>query len=161
MVFFNIDNWKKIIDSIGIANEDLTSDGIENEPHVTILYGFDIDKVSKSDIKKELDKLEINPIEIEIDKTSIFKNDEYDVVKFDVKNSELSRLNKYFKEHFPYETDFPKYHPHMTIAYVKSGMGKKYNNIEIKDTILNADKLVYSESNEDKNKLKIKIETDA
>ena len=33
-------------------------------------------------------------------------------------NAELSKL--------PHTTDYPKYHPHMTVAYLKKGMGKKY-----------------------------------
>jgi len=44
---------------------------------------------------------------------------------------------------YPHTTDYPDYHPHMTIAYVKKGMGKKYAE-DLKDFSITPDKFVYS-----------------
>ena len=62
------------------------------------------------------------------------------------------------KPHCPYTSNFPDYHPHMTIGYLKPGTGKKYTeklkNQEYELTPIYA---VYSKPNGEKEKLKIKI----
>mgnify|MGYP003352094323 CR=1 FL=1 len=40
----------------------------------------------------------------------------------------LNALNKQLCK-FPYTNDYPDYKPHITIAYVKKGLGKKYLDI--------------------------------
>ena len=101
--------------------------GLEKNPHVTILFGFhdnaDIDKI------KNLTKEHCSePVEILLKNITMFENVEnkYDVLKFDVKCPKLNELNKVMTDNFDYTSDFPDYHPHTTIAYVKTGTGKKY-----------------------------------
>lgn len=110
-----------------ISDEDVFDDetkgyGREDKPHVTILYGVNAD-VADEEVDKVLDKLE--PVEVTFDKIDIFENPKFDVVKFSVTSEVLNKMNKLCRE-LPYENDFPDYKPHMTIAYVKKGEGKKY-----------------------------------
>lgn len=138
MLEVEYENWKDIINEI--PKKDLYNEpgfGYETEPHVTILFGFhkgtDIDKV-KEMIKENCD----GPIEITLKAISFFDNKEkgYDVVKFDVGGQKLHQLNKLMTDNFKFTSDFPDYHPHMTIAYVKPGKGKVYSksskNIKVK-----------------------------
>lgn len=97
--------------------------GVETDPHVTVLYGFH-DNVDMNKLKEEL--IPLIELDITSDEISIFENEKYDVLKYDIKSDKLFDLNKIMTENFDYTTDFPDYHPHVTIAYLKSGKGKKY-----------------------------------
>ena len=150
MLYFNVKNWDDIISFID--EKDIhEEEGLEDEPHLTLLYGFHKDEVGFDDIKKHFKDTE--EIEIEIESVSIFENEKYDVVKFDVKKTEeLMDYNKKLSK-LPHTTNFPDYHPHITIGYVKPGTGKKY----IKDEYvakLKSKLLVYSA--DDKKKMKLK-----
>jgi hypothetical protein len=49
----------------------------------------------------------------------------YDVLKFDVNGPNLHDANGELRK-FPHTNNFPDYHPHLTIAYLKPGMGPRY-----------------------------------
>lgn len=57
-------------------------------------------------------------------------NNDYDVVILELKDNEikrvLSKLNKGFSEKYNIQSDYPVYTPHVTLAYVAKGSGKKY-----------------------------------
>lgn len=97
--------------------------GIETEPHITVLYGLTehtpepIRRIAASQ----------GPITVTLGKLSIFEQDEYDVLKVDVTgdDSALRALNAEIKK-LPNEQTFPDYTPHLTLAYLKKGEGKKY-----------------------------------
>jgi len=145
MVYCNIDNWDKIIGMI--KPEDVYDEpgyGVETKPHVTILYGFDLSKVNSDDVFKLFkDNFSLDKIKLSTKKISLFENKEFDVVKFDIDSDDLAKMNKVVSK-LPNENDFPIYHPHMTIAYVKSGCGKKYIKELKKKYSFSSDKLVYS-----------------
>jgi hypothetical protein len=45
----------------------------------------------------------------------------------------------------PHTTDYPDYHPHSTIAYLKKGKGEKYTDkLKGAEYIVNPSKIVYS-----------------
>lgn len=118
-------NFKDIkVDKDDLYNNDENEFGLEVEPHVTILYGILADKVKEEEIIN-LFKLIDGPTVIS-DEISLFENEKYDVVKFDVKSDELNILNKMCTSMFPYESDYPDYHAHTTIAYCLPGTGKNY-----------------------------------
>ena len=109
-----------------IDKEDIYEEyGIEEEAHVTVLYGFN-QTVTKKNIKPVMEDKCIFHTDIEFVGISLFENEKYDVIKLDVKSEKLNEYNKFFSENFPFESNFPDYKPHLTIAYVKSGLGKKY-----------------------------------
>jgi hypothetical protein len=138
--------WRKILDKIDPKDVyDEPGFGLEKNPHVTVLYGLH-ETVKFKTIKDFIIKHATKPVELEGLKISHFKSKEYDVVKIDVRSKDLSRLNNLVTKEFPYTSDFPEYHPHITIGYVKKGFGKKYDQ-ELKAIKLTASKFSYSYPN--------------
>ncbi len=130
MADFNQVGWKDFIENL-IDDKDIYKEegyGLETDPHITILYGLHDDEFKLDELKKILPPIEkVFAFKKNI---SIFENENFDVLKFDIESSILHELNSAICEKFPYTSTFD-YHPHMTIAYVKKGTGKKYisNNI--------------------------------
>ena len=80
---------------------------------------------------------------MEISGISLFENPEFDVVKLEVnKTPKLEEIYKNLSE-FPNSNQFPDYKPHITIAYVKKGLGQKYVDPNYKYQIKNISKIVY------------------
>lgn len=152
MLYFQIPNWKNVISKI--RPEDLYDAepgfGIEEEPHVTALYGFH-DEVTPEDVKNTVKKVFNKPIKVKITGIGVFesKNKPYDVVKFDVDSPVLQRANKLLKK-LPHTNTFKDYHPHMTIAYVKKGTGAKYVKLFQKPIVVTGDKLIFSDKEKNK-----------
>ena len=93
-------------------------------------YGVEVDFLSE---ELDMDEEEVKKVlegqkggEAELSNIGIFENDDYDVVKVDIKSPDLHRLNKQLSDNLENTDEHPVYHPHLTIAYVKSGEGKKY-----------------------------------
>jgi 2'-5' RNA ligase len=121
MVFFEFPEIKSIHQEI--EESDLSGSGLEEESHVTLLYGLHADEIEDN---KVLDISASEPIEsIKLHNVSAFENEEFDVLKFDVDSPILHKLNSKLAE-LPHTNNFPKYHPHCTIAYLKPGTAKKY-----------------------------------
>ena len=155
MLFFHIPKWNYITSLIKKEDiYDLDGYGIENEPHVTILYGFHDDVKPNVLLDEIKNNFNLKPIEIKINEISIFENSDYDVVKFDVDSDDLVEINKFIKK-FPHTSDYSDYKPHMTISYVKRGMGKKYIKKLKKTYSLFGNKLVYSDKNKNKDILNL------
>jgi len=146
-LYLDVPKWKKLTSII--KSDDLyikdNGYGIETEPHVTILYGFNNDVKANEAFELFKKNTSLKPISIKISGISTFENDEFDVVKFDVHSEELTRLNKLMKT-LPYTSEFDEYHPHITIAYVKKGEGKKYVKTFDNELTLTGNKLVFSYS---------------
>jgi hypothetical protein len=129
MVEVPVSNWNEIT---SIINKDDLYEvegenyGIQDNPHLTLLYGLK-PNITKEQVEQVLEKsVDGEKIEIEIENIGLFENDNFDVVKFNIKKTE--QLQKLFNSlsELPNENTFPDYNPHMTIAYVKKGLGKKY-----------------------------------
>jgi len=126
--------------------------GLETETHCTLLYGLHAE-VALDTIKKIVNGFNFG--ECSIKAPSLFENEKFDVLKYDVEgpglhdcNTELSKL--------PHTTDYPDYHPHMTVAYLKNGMGKKYIDILGATPIaLKPSYIVYSQPDGTKTKIDI------
>ena len=99
--------------------------GLETEPHCTLLYGLKPD-VSLEQVREKLEGFDFG--ECLAHNISLFENEKFDVLKFDVKGDNLHGANKALCE-LPYSSDYPDYHPHMTVAYLKPGKGNKYLTI--------------------------------
>lgn len=138
-----------------IDKENLYEDGIEDEAHTTVLYGFEGDLGKQ--IKSLLSKW--GTLEIELGKISRFSNDERDVIKVEVKSEDIKKLHSFLMEHYKDKitTDFPKWNGHITLAYVKSGAHKELDgNDTFKGDTYTFDELVYSPPGM-KGKVKFKI----
>ncbi len=101
--------------------------GIETEPHCTLLYGLH-EEVSLDEIQNILDTIVFGKCKIY--NPSLFENEKFDVLKFDVGyphrgGAFLHNANRMLSQ-LPHTTSYPDYHPHMTLAYLKPGKGKEY-----------------------------------
>jgi len=158
MLFFDFPEMKKIQKIIRTEDiyEDETDDsfGLETEAHITLLYGLH-DGVSSENIKTVLKKISFGSCKLT--NASIFENEKYDVLKYDVEGDGLHEANIQLKK-FPYTSDFPEYHPHLTIAYLKPKAGKKYST-ELRNSsfTLIPKYAVYSQTDGSKEKLNISI----
>lgn len=149
MIEVPIMNWNKITSSIeadDVYNESLDgeSHGIQDNPHVTILYGLH-DNVSEEQVKSVFDEYS-GELNVKINGIDIFENKDFDVVKFDVSpDGALQHLHDELSK-FPNSNQYPNYKPHITIAYVKSGTGNKYIDPNYKYEFKNLSKVCYSKS---------------
>lgn len=125
-----------------IPIQDLVEKGKELNPHITVKYGLHAD--DPEEVRKAIQ--EAAPIAIQLGKTSSFSNDKYDVVKIEVESKGLHDLNKKVCDTLPHTDTYPDYKPHVTIAYVKKGLGEHYakrlNLLEGKVAVF--DRLIFS-----------------
>lgn len=152
MVEVPVKNWKEITQFIETDDlyeeKDDSTYGIQNNPHLTLLYGLH-ENVTDEQVKSVFDNFN-EQINIEIEGIDIFENEKFDVVKFNVKKT--NTLQNIFDKlsEFPNSNEYPDYKPHITIAYVKSGTGKKYVNPNYKYKVEDATEITYSKPNDDK-----------
>lgn len=127
-----------------IADEDLTEDGREDEPHVTVKYGLHGDDAGA--VRKLL--ADEPPVRVKLGKSSLFENEDADVVKVDVDSPDLHRLNAKIAGAVENSDTHPDYKPHVTLGYVKPGRGKKYaGNAALEGREVVLDRVVFSDRN--------------
>lgn len=154
MLFFDYDKaaLRKLIDKEDICE---VEGGFENESHVTILYGFHdtVEPKSVLNLMKEKGNLS-NIRSIPLIRLSLFKNDGFEVLKFDIMNAEINKLNKLCINNFKYTNKYPIFKAHATVCYLLPGTGEKYlkkfanMKFEGKPT-----KLVFSDKNRNKSSI--------
>ena len=108
-----------------IAKRDLAEEGRETDPHITVKYGLHTNDPGK--VRRVL--ANEPPVEVTLGATSFFPGSESgngDVVKVDVDSADLRRLHKKLSGALAHTDTHPGYKPHATVAYVKTGKGKKY-----------------------------------
>jgi len=126
--------------------------GREDEIHATVLFG--LHDMQPNAVEKILQ--DAKPIKLELGKISLFSSDEYDVVKINVKSPDLHRLNTKLKSSLEYTSTHPGYKPHVTIAYVKKGEGKKYDGNKTFDgDDATIDEVIFSSKNGTKTKIRL------
>lgn len=138
-----------------IDDKDLGKDGIDPETHCTILYGTHTSDLKE--IKEALKKTGITKINMKLKKLSTFPpNSSGEIVlKVDIESIELQKLNKALCK-LPFTTDFPRYHPHITIAYLKKGKEKNYLDIDIfKDKKISTSSIMFSTAGGKKHNFKL------
>lgn len=133
-----------------IKEEDIFDDdgtkGLEKDHHVTLLYGFH-DGFDVKEVMEHCSSVEY-PV-FRLSSPTIFENDGFDVLKFDVSSPILKQVNAHLAANYEHTSRF-NYNPHVTIAYLNSGMGKVYmesmkdleltafpGDIKVKDTLGN------------------------
>lgn len=120
--------------------------GRVKDPHVTVLFGLHSD-IEDEDVENTIKTFKCPSVKLE--NISVFENDDYDVVKFDIDNTDLKKMNQQLKS-LPYTSDYDQYHPHVTIAYVKPGEGKKYVQKLSNPIIMEPYRIVYSKADRTK-----------
>ena len=121
-----------------IPDQQMASDGRQprDDIHVTVKYGIHItDPIVVRDLL-----INQKPIKIKLDKVSLFESDDYDVVKLGVTSTQLRQLNKAVSNNLEVTDTHPDYNPHVTIAYVKKGLGRLYDgrdDFEGREIVLN------------------------
>jgi 2'-5' RNA ligase len=119
-------NWGKRQvpdEDIYVTQKDPTF-GREDEIHITVLYGIHSDNP-----KKSIDLISnLGSIKGKLGKVNVFTNPiKFDVVMIEVVSNELCKLNEVLHNNITYTNKYGKYHPHITVAYVKKGKGWKYS----------------------------------
>lgn len=152
MVYFSFPQMQEFhseIDADDVYTEEGDrSFGLEDEPHTTLLYGLHSNEIEDDTVMAICTASQIGPMALV--NASLFENEKYDVLKFDVQNSVLYEINSKLAE-LPHTTNFPDYHPHATIGYLKPGTGKKYvEKFKSKQYEVTPEKIVYSKPSGDR-----------
>ena len=129
MLQLDIPNWEILLQQIDendlyIDSESEHIQGLEHEPHATVLYGLS-NKIDKLKLINSIKTIQ-NEIKVNLTEVNLFENEKFDVVKFKVDSPVLHKLHSFVKENFDNNESYPTYEPHVTIAYVKKGCGSKY-----------------------------------
>ena len=126
MLYFNAPALEIIQESIN--EDDIHENGLENDPHITLLYGLH-DTVSLEEVEEIINNYTFGYTFFS--DLSLFECEEYDVLKFNpFPTYKFRRINEELRT-LPNTVTFDEYIPHMTVAYLKKGRGKKYTDIQV------------------------------
>lgn len=138
-------NWENVIEKIDdedVYDNEKGEFGKEEEPHITILYGLH-SEVPFKNIKEITDKFDKDEVTFEVKGVDYFDSPDYDVLKLNIESEDLNKLNSEACNH-PYTNEYNEYNPHMTIAYLKKGRGKKYTKYFEPSLVMSSNKFSYS-----------------
>ena len=128
--------------------------GLERAPHCTLLYGLHSDEIAPEKVLGICKSVDYGISKLH--NISLFESKDYDVLKFDVDNGATFLANKMLSI-LPYTSSYPDYHPHMTVAYLKSGKGKDYvEKFKSLSFTVFPDQIVYSVPDGTKHSVSIK-----
>jgi 2'-5' RNA ligase len=95
--------------------------------------------------------------EVKLTNVSIFDNDDYDVLKIEVESDALNKLNQAISDNLDCTDTHPTYNPHVTVAYLKKGRGKKYTDSkDFEDATFTFNELHFKDAKENKSKIDLK-----
>ena len=146
MIEVPFSDWSSIAEMIDpedvYESEGDSSYGMQDNPHVTVLYGLH-SSVSTEALKEAISGFS-EEMSIKVDGIGTFENEGFDVVKMNVvADGALLRLNEIISE-LPNSNEYPEYKPHITIAYVKKGCGRKYEDPSFSREIGKISEMCYS-----------------
>jgi len=142
---------------------DPIKDGIEKNPHTTLLYGL-LPSVTKEQIENVLFasqdwtnvftlvgtyNTKINPKCIGV---TIFEKDDYDVLVLEMADERFNKANELLKT-LPYESEYPDYIAHTTLAYLQKGNAEGYRESikEIaKNISFNIESIIFSSAEQNR-----------
>ena len=129
-----------------------SEDGRELNPHITVLYGLRDESPNK--VKEILEQEK--SIKLKLGKISAFETPGYDVIKIEINSPGLHKLHRLL-ESLPHQDNHPRYNPHVTIAYVKKGKGKRVIGNGIFDgEIVESQKIMFGSKNGEKTIIELK-----
>jgi 2'-5' RNA ligase len=115
--------------------------GREDDLHVTIEAGLHTeDPLDVGELVRGY-----GPVTFKLGKTAVFARDEYDVVQVPVTGARLRGLHALVRGNLDYTSEWQKYNPHVTLAYVAKGQGEHFagwNDVEGMEITL--DRLTFS-----------------
>ena len=118
-----------------IPDEHLASHGRILDSHVTVRFGV---KDDQDKLRKVLASFQ--PFTVVLGRTVVFQPGEHSgdacPVVIDVQSEELVRLNKAIAAEMAAKEDDFEYHPHCTLAYVKTGVAEQYDNLDDFDGLM-------------------------
>lgn len=160
MLYFTPDTLNELHNQINqddlYISDEMGGYGLETEPHCTLLYGLHDNEVTPEQIGEILNGQSYTICRAH--NLSLFENPQYDVLKYDIEGGNLRETNELLKQ-FPFTTDYPDYHPHMTVAYLKPGLGKLYvERLGGKELSITPQHTIYSRTNGDRLKYPIKVQ---
>jgi len=137
-----------------ISDEDLYTDepgkGRESNPHISVKYGLHTKSGKKvKDVVEGFQggEVQLGDIDIFIGKDG----KEFDVVKVSVDSDALSELHYQISGELSNSDEHKNYRPHITIAYVKKGLGNKYKGgKEFNGMKFKFDKFYFEDKNDNK-----------
>ena len=146
---------------VWLANEvpttHLADKGRADDFHITVLYG--LHQNDPAAVKAVL--ANVGPITVKLGKVSTFPpNDdhEFEVIKVDVISEELQRLHAALKK-LPNSNQYPKYQPHITLAYVRPGLSESVvGDTAVEGTELQFDTAVFSDREHNLTRIPLKKE---
>lgn len=102
-----------------IPNKDLFGDGLEDDPHITLLYGIH----EEHPTLQLVDIIETHPkFTVTLGDISLFdEDDEFDVIKTEIHCNDMLVLHSTLLNNCHYTLTHPEYIPHATIAFAKKG----------------------------------------
>ena len=120
------------------VNEEEDINGFPNHIHITVLYGLHKKYRSIYGLLGMAEhQYNIDDCQALFTDISFFENNEkYDVMILDVISPELENLNYILRTRCEYQNDYPDYHPHCTIAYLKKGCADKYRDLRLEEPVL-------------------------
>lgn len=134
-----------------IDPSDLGEDGKESNPHITVKYGLTI--TDPEEVKTAVAKNHGG--KVRMGKTSVFKNEDADVLKITVTSKSLNKLWDSLST-LDNEDRFDKYVAHSTLAYLKPGTGDKYVGIDLIDgEEFEFDSFVFQDAQDVKTEIKL------
>ncbi len=131
-----------------IDDKDLADDGREKYPHVTVRYGI---HTTNSELVKAIVQ-DHGPVTLKLGKIIHFPANEKrdsDVVVAEVESTDLEELHHKLGD-LEHTDTYNGYKPHCTLAYVKPGMGQKYESDALEGLSVVANEIIYSDHNDQK-----------
>lgn len=99
--------------------------GIEDNNHITIMYGYQIDDLEK--IKKSFNKYKKTYAHVSLGQLNVFKKKSYKVLYIEVNSKDCENLRKFsLKSNILCNPTYQDYIPHVTIAYFKHNVNLKH-----------------------------------
>lgn len=134
-----------------VKDKDLTDDGRDTHPHITIKYGL-----HTNDPREVVRALRgVGPIKYKLGAISKFKAPDYDVLKIEVISDDLKRVNARLRKLLKCTDTHPTYNPHVTIAYVRKGFPIPRSRAVFEGATGVADVVEFSAKNGKMHKLKL------
>ena len=131
---------------------------LETDPHITVKFGIPPDSVD--DVKKVAAKFP--PVQVTFGEIGLFITEKFDVLKIGVEGPGLRLLSAAIGAKFDTQDTHPLYVPHLTLAYLKPGQGRKYaknggNPLYGRRAVL--DTLIFSDKDGNQTPIKLMGET--